>query len=222
DKETGDYDYRIYMNHILDHGGYRFFQAGFDPDELGTRLSVNHDFYGTWVTYIGYFFLYFGMIAILFDKRTRFGDLKRQLKRVKHIKSKALVVLIVCFGLHGYAQEPAQNASHKHSTAPTKAQIDSILAVNITPKAHADKFAHLVIQDAGGRMMPINTYASEMLRKLSKHDTYEGFDANQVFLSIQESPLLWYNVPIIYLKPRSEEHTSELQSRENLVCRLLL
>src|SRR5690606_20326258 len=25
-----------------------------------------------------------------------------------------------------------------------------------------------------------------------------------------------------YLKPRSEEHTSELQSRENLVCRLLL
>src|SRR5690606_17593960 len=64
DEETGDYDYRIYMNHILDHGGFRFFQASYDPDELGTRLSVNHDFYGTWVTYIGYFFLYFGMIAI--------------------------------------------------------------------------------------------------------------------------------------------------------------
>ncbi|HLV39391.1 MAG TPA: cytochrome c biogenesis protein CcsA [Xanthomarina sp.] len=210
DKETGDYDYRIYMNHILDHGGYRFFQAGFDPDELGTRLSVNHDFYGTWVTYIGYFFLYFGMIAILFDKRTRFGDLKRQLKRVKHKKSKALMVLFLCFGLHGYAQEPAQNDNHKHSTAPTKAQIDSILAVNITPKAHADKFAHLVIQDAGGRMMPINTYASEMLRKLSKHDTYEGFDANQVFLSIQESPLLWYNVPVIYLKPQKGDSIRKL------------
>src|SRR5690606_41182296 len=27
---------------------------------------------------------------------------------------------------------------------------------------------------------------------------------------------------IIIIKPRSEEHTSELQSRENLVCRLLL
>src|SRR5690606_40782614 len=26
----------------------------------------------------------------------------------------------------------------------------------------------------------------------------------------------------VILKPRSEEHTSELQSRENLVCRLLL
>src|SRR5690606_39631880 len=34
-----------------------------------------------------------------------------------------------------------------------------------------------------------------------------------------------YNNPIIVrfkLKSRSEEHTSELQSRENLVCRLLL
>src|SRR5690606_40843214 len=27
---------------------------------------------------------------------------------------------------------------------------------------------------------------------------------------------------VLYLNPRSEEHTSELQSRENLVCRLLL
>src|SRR5690606_40861819 len=29
-------------------------------------------------------------------------------------------------------------------------------------------------------------------------------------------------VPAPVLRPRSEEHTSELQSRENLVCRLLL
>ncbi|MCX7548586.1 cytochrome c biogenesis protein CcsA [Xanthomarina sp. F1114] len=211
DEETGNYDYRIYMNHILDHGGFRFFQAGFDPDELGTRLSVNHDFYGTWVTYIGYFFLYFGMIAILFDGRTRFGDLKRKLKRVKYRKSKTLLVLFLFAGLQGFSQDQSQNDTHQHkSLSPSKTQIDSILAANITPKSHADKFAHLVIQDAGGRMMPINTYASEMLRKLSKHNTYEDFDANQVFLSIQESPLLWYNVPIIYLKPQKGDSIRKL------------
>src|SRR5690606_19567243 len=38
-----------------------------------------------------------------------------------------------------------------------------------------------------------------------KTDTYEGLDANQVFLSIQESPLLWYNVPVIYLKPKKAD-----------------
>ena len=48
-------------------------------------------------------------------------------------------------------------------------------------------------------MKPINTYASELLRKLSKKDSYNGFAANQVFLSMQESPQFWYNVPLIYL-----------------------
>ena len=39
------FDYDIYMNHILNHKGYRFFQASFDPDEKGTILSVNKDFF---------------------------------------------------------------------------------------------------------------------------------------------------------------------------------
>jgi len=58
----------IYMNHILDYGGYRFFQSSFDPDEKGTILSVNHDYWGTMITYIGYFLLFFAMMAILFVK----------------------------------------------------------------------------------------------------------------------------------------------------------
>lgn len=71
DDKNGSFDYRIFMNNILDHEGYRFFQASFDPDELGTILSVNHDSLGTNLTYLGYFLLYFGMMAILFAKRTR-------------------------------------------------------------------------------------------------------------------------------------------------------
>ncbi len=31
------------MNNILDLKGYRFFQASYDEDELGTILSVNKD-----------------------------------------------------------------------------------------------------------------------------------------------------------------------------------
>ena len=58
DEEEGNFDYQIYMNHILEHKGYRFFQSSFDGDEKGTSLSVNHDFWGTWVTYIGYFMLF--------------------------------------------------------------------------------------------------------------------------------------------------------------------
>ena len=209
DEQEGAFDYKIYMNNILDHRGYRFFQSSFDPDEKGTILSVNHDYWGTLLTYIGYFMLYFGMMAILFVKGSRFGDLKRQLNKVKAKKAKVLSVLLLCFGLNAFSQQHSENDGHDHST-PAKTQIDSVLKANITPKAHADEFGHLVIQDLSGRMMPVNTYASEMLRKLSKHDTYEDFDANQVLLSIQESPLLWYNVPIIYIKPKKGDSIRSL------------
>ena len=69
------FDYDIYMNHILNHKGYRFFQASFDPDEKGTILSVNKDFFGTLVTYIGYILLYIGLVAIMLYGKTRFKDL---------------------------------------------------------------------------------------------------------------------------------------------------
>ncbi len=208
DKDIEDFDYKIYMNNILDHKGYRFFQSSFDADEKGTILSVNHDYWGTWFTYLGYFLLYFGLMAILFDKNTRFADLERALNKVKAKKTKLSAILVLCFTLNGFSQEQhSENDGHDHAKTeqrqkPTVAEIDSVLLKNATPKEHAEAFGHMVIQDVGGRMMPVNTYASELLRKLSKKDYYGDLDANQVFLSIQESPMLWYNVPIIYLKPK--------------------
>ncbi len=220
--EETPYDYRIFMNNILDEGGYRFFQASFFPDEKGTKLSVNHDRMGTYVTYFGYILLYFGLMAILFSKGTRFNDLKQRLEKVKAKKTKLLTLFVLCFGLLGFAQEHSEDDGHNHNNVhqehfegdghnhntqvafekPSKATIDSVIQANINPKAHADKFGELVIQDYSGRMMPMNTFASEVLRKLSKRDHYETFDANQVMLSMQESPLFWYNVPIIYLAKR--------------------
>ncbi|RED48220.1 cytochrome c biogenesis protein [Seonamhaeicola aphaedonensis] len=211
DEQEGSFDYKIYMNNILNHRGYRFFQSSFFPDETGTILSVNHDYWGTLFTYIGYFMLYFGLLAILFVKGTRFSYLRKQLNKVKEKKSKLITVVFLCLGLSGFSQQHAEHDGHNHEhtnaiiAKPTKSQIDSILAANITPKEHAEKFSHLVIQDLDGRMKPVSTYASEMLRKLSKHDTYEDFDAHQVFLSMQESPRLWYNVPVIYLAKKKAD-----------------
>lgn len=207
DEQEGDFDYKIFMNNILDHRGYRFFQSGFDPDEKGTILSVNHDYWGALITYIGYILLYIGLMAIMFVKGSRFGDLERQLEKVKNKKAKLLTVLFLCFSLSGFAQdahEHSEGDGHNHS-GPTKVQIDSILKANITPKAHADEFGRMVIQDLDGRMKPVNTYASEMLRKVSSRNDYEGFSPNQVFLSIQESPTLWYNIPLIYLERKKAD-----------------
>ncbi len=187
------FDAHIFMNNILDYKGFRFFQASFDDDEKGTILSVNHDFWGTGITYIGYFLLYFAMMAILFTKYSRFEDIKRKLEIVKKKKEKLITSLIILFSLFGFGQNHT-------TTIPTIQQIDSIITkYKVLPK-HANQFGRLVIQDDGGRMKPINTFSSELLRKVSKSDTYKGMNSDQVFMSMTQFPTVWFEVPIIYLK----------------------
>ncbi|WP_340073994.1 cytochrome c biogenesis protein [Leptobacterium sp. I13] len=188
------FDYDIYMNHVLDHKGYRFFQASFQPDEKGTVLSVNHDFWGTWTTYVGYFLLYAGLLGIMFYGDTRFKNLSKMLEKVR-AKKAALTLTVLLFSLMSFSQE-----NHTHSGAPTTTQIDSIIQATTINRKHAEAFGALVIQDDRGRMKPINTFASELLRKMSKKDTYDGLDANQVFLSMMQNPVVWYNIDFVYLK----------------------
>ncbi|MFN3755059.1 cytochrome c biogenesis protein CcsA [Flavobacterium sp.] len=194
---TDKFDAHIYMNNILDYRGFRFFQANFDPDEKGTVLSVNHDFWGTTVTYIGYFLLFFCMMAILFVKNTRFADLKRKLENVKKKKSKLITALVLLFSLNGLAQEHTD--THKKAM-PTQKQIDSIINKYKVSEKHAAQFGRLVIQDEGGRMKPINTFSSELLRKVSKSDTYKDMNSDQVFLSMTQFPTVWFETPLIYIK----------------------
>ncbi|MAP81282.1 MAG: cytochrome C biogenesis protein [Aequorivita sp.] len=194
-EDNTHFDADIFMNNVLDHEGYRFFQSGFDPDEGGTILSVNHDWWGTWITYIGYFFLYLGLMAILFSKHSRFGKLEEMLTKIKRRKKNLITVLAVLLSVSGFAQE---HSSAAHQVVP-KHQIDSLIKANAVSKEHAEKFGHLIIQD-NGRMKPVNTFANELLRKISRSETYQGLDANQVFISMTEFPRLWVEVPIIRLK----------------------
>ncbi|THF51874.1 cytochrome C biogenesis protein [Flavobacterium supellecticarium] len=187
-------DERIYMNHILDYKGFRFFQSSFDPDEKGTVLSVNHDSWGTNITYLGYFLLYIGLMAILFDKNSRFGDLKKKLEKVRTKKAKLLPLIALLLSFSGFAQN-----NHQHQM-PTPKQIDSLLTKYKVSDEEAAKFGRLVIQDQGGRMKPINTFSSELLRKVSKQDHYKGMNSDQAFLSMTQFPQVWYNVPLIYMK----------------------
>ncbi|OYU83167.1 MAG: cytochrome C biogenesis protein [Flavobacterium sp. BFFFF2] len=190
-----NFDAQIYMNHVLDYKGYRLFQASFDPDELGTILSVNHDFWGTLFTYIGYFMLFFALMALLFNKHTRFASLKNKLAQVKAQKI-AMVLLLLggSFGMQAQAQPP-----HRPKPLTVNQYIDSLHKYQV-PETQAAQFGRLIIQDDGGRMKPINTFSSELLRKVSKHDTYEGMNSDQVFISMRQFPFVWMELPIIYVK----------------------
>ena len=180
------FDYDIYMNNILNHKGYRFFQASFDPDEKGTILSVNKDFWGTFITYSGYLLLFFSMTGIFFIGKTRFKFLSRQLNK------KTLSILF-------FTTLPFANAQIHNSFIKTES-IDSLILSHSYSEEHAKKFGEIIIQDSGGRMKPANTFSSELLRKVSRSDNYKGLNSDQVLLSIMDNPSLWFNVPLIYLK----------------------
>ena len=173
-------DSRIFMNNILNYGGYRFFQSSFDQDEKGTWLSVNHDRWGTWVTYLGYALLTIGMVLNFFHKNSRFQQLSRNVAKLQ--AKQALVPLIV--GL-------------LFSTSLVQATPTTIPANSTINAAHAQQFGKVVIQDHRGRMKPMNTYASEILRKLSRKSSLHGWSAEQVILGMAAQPKSWYNRPLI-------------------------
>ena len=218
--DKGSQDYEIFMNHVLDKNGFRFFQASFDPDEKGTVLSVNHDFWGTWITYIGYFLLYLGLMLILFDKGSRFGNLKVMLDKVKDKKAALTIITAIFLSISsGFAQDNSQETDHAHVTS-NKARVDSMIQSTAVKAQHAAKFGRLVIQDAGGRMKPANTFSSELLRKLSKKDSYEGLNSDQILISMTENPALWYNAPLIYVKPNNDSirHIAGVKADEKYIA----
>ena len=189
-EDVKTFDYDIFMNNILNHKGYRFFQASFDPDEKGTVLSVNNDFWGTFITYAGYFLLYLSMMGIFFLGNSRFKFLAKQLNK----KTAVAIFLLFSSGLFG------QN----NNIAPKSEYIDSIITSTSYTKEHASKFGKIVIQDSGGRMKPANTFSSELLRKVSRSNSYNGLNSDQVLLSIMDNPGVWFNAPLVYIKSRQK------------------
>ena len=180
------FDYDIFMNNILNHKGYRFFQASFDPDEKGTVLSVNDDFWGTFITYAGYLLLFISMTAIFFVGNTRFKFLAKQLN-----KKTSLIVFLLSSTILS-AQSLDANLKTEF--------IDSIISESAISKDHANSFGKIIIQDSGGRMKPANTFSSELLRKVSRSNSYNGLNSDQVLVSIMDNPGVWFNAPIVYIK----------------------
>lgn len=187
------YPFRIYMNHILDHGGYRFFQSSYDQDELGTVLSVNKDRPGTMVTYVGYILLAFGLLAILFSNKTRFRYLSSQIDRV-HKKRQKLGAAIIVFLLM--------------SSSFAVAQVPEAPPIN-----QAEEFGRLIYQTQAGRMTPINSLASDLLRKVNKSGSYEGYTPEQVMLGMMSNAHEWQQEPMILVKSEAVEGLLGISSK---------
>lgn len=171
-------DYRIFMNNILNYEGYRFYQSSYDPDEKGTILSVNHDFGGTLITYIGYFLMSVSMIWSLFARGTRFRKLLHKTDQIYKQRKGMVTALLFMLAVSVSGQQ-----------MPTKPDAEV-----------ADAFGKLWVQDKGGRIKPLNTMHQEVMVKLVKHNSFKGFNPDQMLLGMLTDPAEWQQVPLITVK----------------------
>lgn len=164
---------RIFMNNVLKHRGYRFYQSSYDTDELGTILSVNKDWAGTFLTYVGYALLMAGMFLALFVRGTRFAMIVKK-------SSPAVKTAVVALLMAG-------------SSLP-------LLSQEVPPKDAAQEFGYLWVQDKGGRYKPMNTLSSEVVRKITKKRKYEDYTADQVLLGMMMYPDVWQQKRVFKVK----------------------
>lgn len=176
---------RIFMNNVLDVKGYRFFQASYDPDEQGTILSVNRDVAGRNITYTGYLLLVIGLILCFIGKNTRFMSLSRRLKEL-HTTTNMIAYLLFFMAL------PSESRANE-SNSP---MMEIVQKHKVSP-AHAEVFGSLPIQSNSGRTMPINTFSSQILRKLHKSDKIGGLNSDQFLISLLVMPDVWMRIPFI-------------------------
>ncbi len=190
-------DLRIYMNNTLTYKGYKFFQSSYDTDEKGTILSVNHDMWGTWITYIGYALLILGFILSLANKHSYFQFSARKLKRI------SVKTILLVFALGAL---PILNSAQSSSAAG----IPKIEATTV------DAFSRLWVQGADGRIEPISTLASEIVRKVSRKSSLYGKSSDEVVLSMMTHPEIWRTLP--FVRVSEKELANELGISGNTIA----
>ena len=180
-------EHSIYMNNVLDYNQYRFFQSSYDTDEKGTILSVNHDFWGTLVSYIGYALMIIGFIITLFNKNSRFLFLRRAVKDVRNSRKSITTVLILLFGFTSFGFAQNKKAADK---------------------LHVEKFGNLLIQTYDGRFAPVHTLALDVMHKIAKKESFEvegkgKMNTMQAFMDMMLDPELWQEQKIIYVPQKA-------------------
>lgn len=171
--------FRIFMNNILKYQGYRFFQSSFDRDEQGTVLSVNHDYWGTMLSYLGYFLMTLGMVFTVFSPASRFQKLVRLSSKLQNMRQAGKTFLVLAF-----ISIMSLQASESYGATITKTQ-------------HINSFSRLLVIDHEGRIEPVNTLASDLIRKISKNDNWEGLSPVELFVEMSANPDKWKTVPMV-------------------------
>ncbi|WP_457562114.1 cytochrome c biogenesis protein CcsA [Caminibacter pacificus] len=173
-KHNKEFQYHIYMNHILVYGGYRFYQMSYDPDERGSILSVNHD-PGMWVTYFGYILLAIGFLWSMIYKKSRF---RLTIKKLQQSGLFAILLMLMVGGTYAKAFDFNEYAQKS--------------------KAVADEWSKVLVQQRG-RIEPMDTLDLDIVHKLTYKAKMYGMNYNQIVAGMVAYPDEFQKLPLIYV-----------------------
>lgn len=167
----------VSMNNIGRFRGFRFTQAGYDNDMLGSSLRVLYDPWGIALTYIGYALLLFSMVVLLCGRSTQLLMWYRKALESNSLKAVALL-LFLGLPLSAGAAEPRR--------------IDR----DVT-----DAFAKIAVY-YNGRVCPVNTVAVDFVTKLSGKASWQDYDADEIFAGWTFNSSAWESAPMIRIKDK--------------------
>jgi cytochrome c-type biogenesis protein CcsB len=132
------------------------------------------------------------MFFTLFGKASYFTLINKKLIKLKN-KTTLLLLLFLSITSGSFSQKTAPNIN-----------LETIKSQAVDAQ-HADLFGRLMVQDLDGRIKPLNTLASEFLRKLTRKPYFQfvkdgqkvQLNANQAFLAMQSSANVWQYIPLI-------------------------
>ena len=163
--QDGDLEAAVAMNRIFRYMGYRFYQASYDDDGMGSTLSVSHDPAGVAVTYAGYVLLLLCMAGFFFQRDSGFRTALRQL-------SGKAAILAAAFLLPAFSAGAA--ASDGSAGAVSGKELPKHL-----PEETAREYGRMYVY-YNDRICPMQTLARDFTMKLYGRSSYRGLSAEQV------------------------------------------
>ncbi len=180
----------VFMNHPLAYRGHRFFQTSYDDDELGSVLTVAAD-PGRTVVYAGFVFLGGGLVLWL---------LMPGLRRGRMPPAPDQRVLVSVLGLTLAAVLTSGSSRQEVAARPRE--------------AHVRAFAALPVLDADGRVKPMDTFAREIVQKVSGQSRLERLEPAEALLDMMTHPERWQRVPMILVEDHQIRAVLGLSERQ--------
>ena len=182
DREAGiEEPHEIFMNNILKYRGFRFYQSSFDPDELGTILSVSHDRSGMMVTYTGYALLVFFIILSIVNRNSVYRKVNSGYWSFPWKKVVTVAAILVVFS--GLSIVKGQRFE--------------------SDRKAAEEFGKVLVQDQKGRTKPLFTMSNDILRKVARVNDFEGLSSMQVYLGLLLDFDHWQDEPLIRVSDKN-------------------